>query len=75
MLILGSTLSSADEVGWELEKSLVSIAFYKRSLANLSILFRLYIYLKIYVLEPSSLLRATDCNDTLSNMNKCIQEI
>jgi hypothetical protein len=37
-LILGSGLPLGDKGGWELEKSLLSISFYRRSPAELSIL-------------------------------------
>jgi hypothetical protein len=74
-LTLGSTLSGADEAGWELEKSLVSMFLYKRSLAELSILFSFYIYLKLYANQPSLLLSLAVCNDTLTNIKKCKIEV
>ena len=63
-------MSRADEVGGELEKSLVSITFTSDRVSEFSILCSYNMYLKIYVLEPSSLLLLPACNDTLRNINK-----
>ena len=64
-LILGSAVSRADEVGGELEKSLVSITLTSDRVSEFSTLFTLYMYLKIYVLPPYSLPAITVGDDTL----------
>jgi aryl-alcohol dehydrogenase-like predicted oxidoreductase len=63
-------VSRADEVGGELEKSLVSITFTSDRVSEFSILCSYNMYLKIYVLEPSSLLSLALSNDTVININK-----